>query len=63
MRTEVMEYYQLTRALRGAGYYETAHHRQLLRDVKQAVYDGSLVALTGVVGAGKTTTLRRLMRR
>jgi len=60
MRTEVMEYYQLTRALRGAGYYETAHHRQLLRDVKQAVYDGSLVALTGVVGAGKTTTLRRL---
>ena len=41
MRTEVMEYYQLTRALRGAGYYETAHHRQLLRDVKQAVYDGS----------------------
>ena len=60
MRTEVMEYYQLTRSLRGAGYYETAHHRQLLRDVKQAVYDGSLVALTGVVGAGKTTTLRRL---
>ena len=56
MRTEVMEYYQLTRSLRGAGYYETAHHRQLLRDVKQAVYDGSLVALMGVVGAGGTTT-------
>ena len=31
MRTEVMEYYQLYRALRGAGYYETTHHRQLLR--------------------------------
>jgi ABC-type glutathione transport system ATPase component len=44
----------------GAGYYETAHHRQLLRDVKQAVYAGFLVAKTGVVGAGKTTTLRRL---
>lgn len=60
MRTEVMEFYQLTRSLRGAGYHETAHHRQLLRDVKQAVYEGSLVALTGVVGAGKTTMLRRL---
>ena len=60
MRTEVMEYYRLTRALRGAGYYETAHHRQLLRDVKQAVYDGPLVALTGVAGSGKTTMLRRL---
>lgn len=37
MRTEVMEYYPLTRALRGAGYYETAHHRQLLRDVKRGL--------------------------
>jgi len=28
--------------------------RQLLQDIKQAVYDGDLVALCGVVGAGKT---------
>ena len=55
-----MEYYGLTRSPRAVGYYETAHHRQLLQDVKQAVYEGDLVALCGVVGAGKTVTLRRL---
>ena len=54
MRAEVMEYYGLLRSPRAVGYYETAHHRQLLQDVKQAVYDGDLVALCGVVGAGKT---------
>ena len=60
MRAEVMEYYGLARSPRAVGYYETAHHRQLLQDVKQAVYEGDLVALCGVVGAGKTATLRRL---
>src|ERR1700728_1956716 len=60
MRAEVMEYYGLTRSPRAVGFYETAHHRQLLQDIKQAVYDGDLVALCGVVGAGKTVTLRRL---
>lgn len=60
MRAEVMEFYGLTRSPPALGYYETAHHRQLLQDIKQAVYDGDLVALCGVVGAGKTVTLRRL---
>ena len=60
MRAEVMEFYGLTRSPRAVGYYETAHHRQLLQDIKQAVYDGDLVALCGVVGCGKTVTLRRL---
>jgi type II secretory pathway predicted ATPase ExeA len=54
MRAEVMEFYGLTRSPRAVGYYETTHHRQLLQDIKQAVYDGNLVALCGVVGAGKT---------
>ena len=60
MRAEVMEFYGLARSPRAVGYYETAYHRQLLQDIKQAVYDGDLVALCGVVGAGKTVTLRRL---
>jgi type II secretory pathway predicted ATPase ExeA len=60
MRAEVMEFYGLTRSPRAVGYFETTHHRQLLQDIKQAVYDGDLVALCGVVGAGKTMTLRRL---
>ena len=60
MRAEVMEYYGLARSPRVVGYYEAAHHRQLLQDVKQAVCEGGLVALCGLVGAGKTATLRRL---
>lgn len=30
MRAEAMEFYGLTRSARAVGYYETAHHRQLL---------------------------------
>lgn len=60
MRTEVRDFYRLTRSLRGVGYYETAHHQELFRNIKQMVYECALVALTGVVGAGKTTMLRRL---
>jgi hypothetical protein len=40
MRAEVMEFYGLTRSPRAVGFYETTHHRQLLQDIKQAVYDG-----------------------
>jgi type II secretory pathway predicted ATPase ExeA len=60
MRAEVMDFYGLERSPRSADYYETAHHRQLLQDIRQAVYDGDLIALCGVVGSGKTVTLRRL---
>jgi len=60
MRTEVMEFYGFVRSPRSSEFYETTQHRQLLQDIKQAVYDGDLVALCGVVGSGKTVTLRRL---
>ena len=60
MRSDVMEFYGLTRSLRSAGYYETAHHNQLLRDVKQAIYNGNLVVLSGVIGAGKTAAMAQL---
>ena len=60
MRSDVMEFYGLTRSLRSAGYYETAHHRQLLRDEKQAIYNGNLVVLSGVIGAGKTAAIAQL---
>ena len=40
MRAEVMEFYGLTRSPRAVCYYETAHHRQLLQDIKHAAYGG-----------------------
>jgi len=60
MRTEVMEYYRLTKPLNRAGYYETAHHSQILNNVRGAILEGRIVALCGVIGSGKTVMLRRL---
>jgi len=62
MRAEVIEYYGLTKPFTKAGYYETEHHRQLFKDIKTAILDGKLIAVCGVVGSGKTVTLRRLQQ-
>nr|WP_272819488.1 AAA family ATPase [Scytonema hofmannii] len=32
----------------------------MFKDIKFAIYSGKLVAITGIIGCGKTTTLRRL---
>lgn len=34
MRAEVMEHYGLTQPIDQAGYYETAHHKQLIKDIR-----------------------------
>ncbi|MFS2011979.1 ExeA family protein [Azospirillum sp. CT11-132] len=60
MLTEVMEHFKLERDLLMAGYYETDHHRQLIKDVKASILAGRLVAVAGVVGSGKTVLLRRI---
>ena len=60
MLTEVMRYYGLTRPPIDAGFYETDHHAQVLRDVRAAILGGRLVALTEVIGSGKTILSRRL---
>ena len=60
MLTEVMRHYGLTRELGSAGYFETEHHRQLCREVGAAILAGRLVAITGMVGNGKTALLRHL---
>jgi len=41
----------------------TSHHQQILKDVKSAILEGRLIALCGVVGSGKTVTMRRLQQR
>ncbi|SDZ02813.1 hypothetical protein SAMN05421881_11058 [Nitrosomonas halophila] len=62
MRVEVMQYYGLAQPLSQAGYYETEHHKQLIKDIKGAILEGRLIAVCGVVGSGKTVTLRRLQQ-
>lgn len=44
MRVEVMQYYGLTQPLSQAGYYETDHHKQLIKDIKGAILEGRLIS-------------------
>ena len=60
MLTEVMRYYELARAPVDLGYFETEHHTQLIRDLRASITGGRLIALTAVIGAGKTLLVRRL---
>ena len=60
MRVDVMQPYGFTPPLRHAGSYATSHHQQRMADIKSAILEGHLIALCGVIGSGKTVTLRRL---
>jgi type II secretory pathway predicted ATPase ExeA len=62
MRVEVMQHYGLVQSLSQAGYYETDHHQHLLKNIRDAVPEGRLIAVCGVVGCGKTLTMRRLQQ-
>lgn len=62
MLTEVMEHFGLKRDIVAVGYYETNHHQQLVKDVRAAILAGRLIAVTGIVGSGKTVMLRRLQQ-
>ena len=60
MLSEVMAYYGFTRDVRYVGYFETVQHQHIIVALKTAIKQGQLVALSGIVGCGKTTTLHRL---
>src|SRR3954453_3633872 len=60
MLTEVMQHYGLARPPVDAGFFETEHHAQGSRDIRAAITGGRLIALTAVIGSGKTILSRRL---
>jgi type II secretory pathway predicted ATPase ExeA len=60
MLSDVMDYYGISRSFRHAGYFETEHHRQVFQEMDAAIHRGELVAMSGIVGCGKTTTLLRI---
>lgn len=60
MLTEVMRHYGLARPPVDVGYYETDHHRQMVADLKAAITGGRLIALTAIIGSGKTALARQL---
>ena len=60
MLTEVMRQYRLARPPVDVGFFETEHHAQVARDLRAAIQGGRLIALTAVIGSGKTMLSRRL---
>lgn len=60
MLSDVMEHFGLSKSLRHVDDFETEHHRQLLKDLKVAIHEGGIMALTGIVGSGKTVFLGRM---
>jgi len=57
---DVKEYFGLKKDFNNAGYFETENFKQVLLDLKSAIKSGHLIALTGIVGCGKTATSRRI---
>lgn len=62
MLSDVMEYYSFSRDFKGVGYFETEHHQQVVKELKAAIKQGQMVALSGIVGCGKTTTLKAIQQ-
>jgi type II secretory pathway predicted ATPase ExeA len=60
MLHDVMDYYGLHRDFRQAGFFETDQYHQLFAELKTAITQGQLVAVSGIVGCGKTTLLQRM---
>lgn len=58
---EVMEFFGLERELDHLGFFETEPQAHLEKELKKTISQGRLIALSGIVGSGKTTFLQRLM--
>jgi type II secretory pathway predicted ATPase ExeA len=59
MLLDVMATYGLTRDFRHGGFFETERHKRIFRQLKTAIPNGYPIAVSGIVGSGKTTTPHR----
>jgi type II secretory pathway predicted ATPase ExeA len=60
MLSEVLDHFGFAGDFYGAGYCETPYHRQVLQNLRGAIHAGRLIAVTGLVGSGKTLLRRQL---
>lgn len=61
MLHEIMDHFGLSRELRNPpAYFETEQNLQVFKEIRSSVKLGKLIALSGIVGCGKTVTLRRI---
>ncbi|MCP4932667.1 MAG: AAA family ATPase, partial [bacterium] len=62
MYGEMMKYYGLTKDLDKADYFETEVFKKTLLNLTAAIQSGGIIALTGIVGVGKTVALRHMQQ-
>jgi len=60
MLSDVRSYYGFTRDFSQAGYFETGQSQQIAKELSHEIRAGKLITLSGIVGCGKTTMLRRI---
>ena len=62
MQIEVMEHFGIKKYFRDADFFETETAKRLFKQLQKIIPEGQLIALTGVVGIGKTTYLERIQK-
>jgi len=60
MQTDTKNHFNLIRDFRHAGYFETEHLKKITSGIISAIKEGKLIAISGIVGSGKTTVLQRI---
>jgi type II secretory pathway predicted ATPase ExeA len=60
MLSEVRSYYGFAKDFAQAGYFETEQSQQVVNELSYEIKAGKLIIVSGIVGCGKTTTLRRI---
>ena len=60
MLSDVMDYFGFERELDHLGFFETEQQKHLEKELQKLLRQGKLVALSGIVGSGKTTAIERL---
>lgn len=60
MLSDVMNHFGLKTEFDQAGYFDTDHHQYLIKEMSAAIKKGRIIALTGIVGSGKTKLLQQL---
>jgi len=62
MELETMQYFGLTKELDKADYFEADYYKKMFDNVKFAIKSGGIIALTGIVGIGKSVTLKHFQQ-
>lgn len=62
MLSDVMNYFGLGREFDQTGYFDTEHHRYLVREIITTIKKGRVIVLAGIVGCGKTKVLQQIRK-